>query len=173
MPAQYVGGEWNMVRKDPAAVALRFCLAFPDTYSIGMSSTGLHVLYGILNRREDVYAERAFAPWLDMQERLRAAGVPLCSQETCTPLRDFDVVGFSLQYEMGFTNMLDMLELGGIPLPASERAASDPIIVAGGACAGNPEPMADFVDLFVIGDGEERIHDLADACIALKRRRPR
>ena len=171
-PAQYVGGEWNMVRKDPAAVALRFCLAFPDTYSIGMSSAGMHVLYGILNRREDVYAERAFAPWLDMQERLRAAGLPLCSQETCTPLREFDVVGFSLQYEMGFTNLLDMLELGGIPLLAAERSAQDPIVVAGGSCAGNPEPMADFVDLFVIGDGEERINDLADACIALKRRRP-
>jgi len=170
-PGQYVGGEWNSVRKDPAAVALRFCLAFPDTYSIGMSSAGMQVLYGILNRREDVYAERAFAPWLDMQERLRA-GAPLCSLETCTPLREFDVVGFSLQYEMGFTNMLDMLELGGIPLLASERTAQDPIIVAGGSCAGNPEPVADFVDLFVIGDGEERIHDLADACIALKRHRP-
>jgi len=171
-PGQYVGGEWNMVRKDPAAVSLHFCLAFPDTYAIGMSSAGLHVLYGILNARDDVYAERVFAPWPDMQTRLRSARAPLCSLETATPLRDFDVVGFSLAYEMGFTNLLDMLELGGIPLLASERSAGDPLVVAGGSCACNPEPLADFVDLFVIGDGEERIHDLAAACIALKRKRP-
>ena len=171
-PGQYVGGEWNMVRKDPAGVALRFCLAFPDTYGIGMSSTGLHVLYGILNARDDVYAERAFAPWPDMQARLRSARAPLCSLETATPLCNFDVVGFSLAYEMGFTNLLDMLELGGLQLLASERSARDPLVVAGGSCACNPEPLADFVDLFVIGDGEERIHDLADACIALKRERP-
>ena len=114
----------------------------------------------------------SFAPWPDMQARLRSARAPLCSLETTTPLRDFNVVGFSLAYEMGFTNLLDMLELGGIPLLASERSARDPLVVAGGSCACNPEPLADFVDLFVIGDGEERIHDLADACIALKRERP-
>jgi len=172
-PGQYVGAEWNMVRKDPARVALRFCLAFPDTYAIGMSHGGLHVLYGILNRREDVYAERAFAPWVDMQARLRLREIPLCSLETCTPLSEFDVVGFSLQYEMGFTNLLDMLELGGIPLLCAERSPDDPIVVAGGPCAFNPEPLADYVDLFVLGEGEERIEDLADACIALKRERPR
>ena len=171
-PGQYVGGEWNMARKDPSAVALRFCLAFPDTYGVGMSHEGLQVLYGVLNARDDVYAERAFAPWGDMEERLRAREIPLCSIETRTPLREFDVIGFSLQYEMCLTNVLNMLELGGIPLLASERRADDPIIVAGGPCAYNPEPMADFVDLFVIGDGEERILDLADACIALKRERP-
>ena len=168
-PAQYVGAEWNMVRKDPAKAALRFCLAFPDTYAIGMSHSGLQILYGILNRREDTYAERAFTPWLDMQERLRAGRLPLCSLETFTPLREFDVVGFSLQYEMGFTNVLDMLELGGIPLRSIERSPDDPVIVAGGPCAFNPEPLADVVDLFVLGDGEERIEDLADAYIALKR----
>ena len=171
-PGQYVGAEWNMVRKDPQAVALRFCLAFPDTYAIGMSHTGLHLLYGILNEREDVYAERAFTPWNDMRERLKRNNLPLCSLETFTPLREFDVVGFSLQYEMGFTNLLDMLDLGGIPLLAAERCTDDPLIVAGGPCAFNPEPMADFVDLFVVGDGEETIQHLADACIALKRERP-
>lgn len=172
MPGQYAGSEWNMVRKDPCRVALRFCLAFPDTYAIGMSHGGMHILYGILNERDDVYAERAFAPWGDMQEKLRAARLPLCSLETFTPLREFDVIGFSLQYEMGYTNLLDMLELGGVPLLASERGPADPLVVAGGPCAFNPEPLADFVDLFVLGDGEERINDLADACIELKRHRP-
>jgi radical SAM family uncharacterized protein len=173
MPAQYVGAEWNMVRKDPARAALRVCIAFPDTYTIGMSCAAVHVLYGVLNRRPDVYAERAFAPWLDMQAQLRAERVPLCSLETFTPLREFDVLGFSLQYEMGFTNLLDMLELGGIPLRAADRAPSDPLIVVGGACAFNPEPVADFIDLAILGDGEERINDLADTCIALKNSPPR
>lgn len=168
-PAQYVGAEWNMTRKDPRAAALRFCLAFPDTYSIGMSYGGLHLLYEILNNRHDVYAERAFAPWMDMEARLRSNNLPLCSVETGTPLHDFDVVGFSLQYEMGYTNLLNMLDLGGIPVLARERGTDAPIIVAGGNCVVNPEPLADFVDLFVIGEGEERILDLADACIALKR----
>ena len=172
MPGQYVGAEWNMVRKDPAKVALRFCFAFPDTYAIGMSHSGLHILYGILNQRDDVYVERAFAPWTDMEERLRAERIPLCSLETFTPLREFDAIGFSLQYEMGFTNVLDMLELGGVPLLASDRGPEDPLIVAGGPCAFNPEPLADFIDLFVIGDGEDRINDLADACIELKRSGP-
>jgi len=172
VPGQYVGAEWNMVRKDPARVGLRFCLAFPDAYSVGMSHTGLQVLYGILNQRQDVYAERAFAPWVDMQDLLRRRAVPLCSLETFTPLRDFDVVGFSLQSELSYTNLLDMLELGGIPLLASERSVADPLVVAGGPCALNPEPLADFVDLFIPGDGEERIQDLADACLALKREPP-
>ena len=173
MPGQYVGAEWNMVRKDPARAALRVCIAFPDTYGIGMSCAGVHVLYGILNRREDVYAERAFTPWTDMQEQLRAEKVPLCSLETFTPLREFDVLGFSLQYEMCYTNMLDMLELGGIPLRAADRSPSDPLVVVGGACAFNAEPVAEFIDLAILGDGEDRINDLADACIALKKSPPR
>jgi len=167
-PAQYVGGEWNMVRKDPAAVALRFCLVFPDTYAVGMSYSGLPILYGTLNERPDVYCERAFAPWTDMQEMLRRRNVPLCSLETFTPLSRFDLVGFSLQYEMTYTNVLDTLELGGIPLLTRDRAPQHPLIVAGGPCTANPEPMGDFVDLFILGDGEERIHDLAAACIAVK-----
>ena len=171
-PAQYVGAEWNMVRKDPADAALRFCMAFPDTYAVGMSHAGLHILYGVLNDRDDVYAERAFAPWTDMQAFQRERGLPLYSLETFTPLRDFDAIGFTLQYEMCYTNVLDMLEMGGIPLLSDERSLDDPLIVAGGPCALNPEPMADVIDLFVLGDGEERINDLADACIALKTERP-
>jgi len=167
-PGQYVGGEWNMVRKDPASVALRFCLVYPDTYAVGMSYDGLHILYGVLNARSDVYAERAFAPWLDMQQQLRLRHIPLCSLETFTPLREFDVIGVSLQYEMTFTNILDILELAGIPLLARDRKPDDPLIVAGGPCALNPEPVADFFDLFVLGEAEDRVSDLADACIQLK-----
>lgn len=168
MPGQYAGGEWNMVRKNPADVSLRFCLVFPDTYAVGMSYDGLRILYGVLNEREDVYAERAFAPWLDMQAQLRRRRIPLCSLETFTPLSEFDVVGISLQYEMTFTNILDLLELGGIPLLARERSVRDPLVVAGGPCALNPEPLADFLDLVVLGEGEERIGQLADACIEVK-----
>ncbi len=172
MPGQYVGAEWNMARKDPARAGLRVCLAFPDTYAVGMSYMGLHILYDILNRRREVYAERAFAPWVDMQELMRETGTPLCSLETFTPLREFDVVGFSLQYEMDYTNVLDMLELGGIPLRASERGPEHPLVVAGGNCAGNPEPLAEFLDLVILGEGEERINDLADACLEMKGARP-
>jgi len=168
-PAQYVGDEWNIVRKSPADVALRVCLVYPDTYSIGMSCTAMHILYGTLNERPDVYAERAFMPWGDMADRLRAEGIPLCSLETYTPLRRFDLVGFSLQYEMTYANVLEIMELGGIPILARDRTESDPIVVAGGPCALNPEPVADFVDLFVLGEAEERIHDLADAYIEMKR----
>ena len=157
-----------MVRKDPDRVGLRFCLVFPDTYAVGMSFDGLHILYGVLNARDDVYAERAFSPWTDMQRQLRHKHIPLCSLETFTPLRDFDAVGISLQYEMTYTNVLDILELGGIPILASDRTPDDPIVVAGGPCALNPEPMADFIDLFVLGESEERISDLATACIELK-----
>jgi radical SAM family uncharacterized protein len=171
-PGQYVGAEWNMVRKDPEDVALRFCLAFPDTYAVGMSYGGLHLLYEILNGREDTYCERAFAPWQDMEAHLRANALPLCSLETFTPLSEFDVVGFSLQYEMGYTNLINMLDLGGIPILSAERSLDDPLIVAGGSCALNPEPLADFIDLFVIGEGEERIHDLAAACARMKGERP-
>jgi len=172
-PGQYVGNEWNMVRKDTEKVALRFCFVYPDTYAVGMSCSALHILYGTLNERPDVYAERAFMPWTDMADRLRARRLPLCSLETYTPLKEFDVIGISLQYEMTYTNVLKVLELGGIPLLSGERSQADPIVVAGGPCALNPEPMAEFVDLFVLGEAEERIHDLADACIEIKRTRPR
>jgi len=162
-PGQNVGGEWNAVRKDHAAVDVTVCLAFPDTYAIGMSHSGLQILYSLLNARPDVAAERAFAPWPDMEQELRRAGLPLYSLETFTPLREFDVVGFSLQYEMGYTNLLTMLDLGGIPLHAADRGPDDPLIIAGGPCALSPEPVAEFVDLFLLGDGEETIQAFVDA----------
>jgi len=163
-PAAYMGGEWNEVRKDHAGVDIRVCLAFPDTYAIGMSHTGLQILYATINRCPDALAERAFAPWADMEEQLRAKDLPLYSLESFTPLHEFDVLGFSLQYEMSFTSVLNMLDLGGIPLRAAERSVGDTLVVAGGGCALNAEPMADYVDLFLPGDGEEAIHDLLDAC---------
>ena len=156
-PAQYAGGEVNEVRKDPRSVEVRVALAFPDTYAIGMSHLGLRILYGILNERPDCYAERAFAPWVDLETELRAAGVPLSSLETHTPLRAFDLLGFSLSYELSNTNLLNMLDLAGIPLLRTERAEDDPLVLAGGDGAASPEPMADFVDLFLIGDGETEV----------------
>ena len=159
-PARYTGGEWNMVRKDPAAVSVRFALALPDVYEVGMSNLGLKILYGVLNDRQDTYAERAYCPWPDMEQAMRETGTPLTSLETQTPLRDFDAVGVSLQYEMTYSNILTMLDLGGIPLTSADRADNDPLIVGGGPCAYNPEPLADFFDCFVIGEGEELIGEL-------------
>jgi len=127
-----------------------------------MSHVGLKILYEILNAREDTAAERAFSPWKDMEELLRSEGRPLCSMESNLPLRDFDIIGFTLQYEMGYTNILNMIDLSGIPLLASERGSSFPLIIGGGPCAFNPEPLADFFDLFVIGDGEEVINEIVD-----------
>jgi radical SAM family uncharacterized protein/radical SAM-linked protein len=162
-PGRYLGNELGVVRKDPAAVELRFALAFPEVYEIAQSHPGLQLLYDLLNRRPDVYAERVYAPWFDLEAVLRQAGHPLVSLETYTPLREFDVVGFSLQYELTYTNVLAMLDLGGIPLRAAERGADDPLVIAGGPCAFNPEPIADFLDAVLLGDGEEAVHDLCDA----------
>ncbi|HJT35886.1 MAG TPA: TIGR03960 family B12-binding radical SAM protein [Pirellulales bacterium] len=153
-PAQYIGGELNAVRKDHRAVKGKLCLAFPDAYSIGMSHHGLQVLYSLMNDRHDWACERAFCPWPDMEEQLRQAEVPLYSLETFTPLADFDVLGFTLQYEISFGNVLTMLDLAGIPLRTADRTLRHPLVVAGGPCAQNPEPLAPFVDLFVTGDGE-------------------
>ena len=161
-PAQYAGGEVNQVLKDPRSVEVRVALAFPDTYAIGMSHLGLRILYGILNERPDCWAERAFAPWTDMERAMRAAGVPLFSLESHTPLRAFDILGFSLSYELSNTNLLAMLDLAGIPLRRRDRAEDDPLVLAGGDGAASPEPMADFVDLFLIGDGEDALPALLD-----------
>ena len=160
-PARYIGGEVNIVRKEPAAVKTRLAFAFPDTYEIGMSYMGLQILYNILNKNDDIYCERVFAPATDMEELMRAEGMPLFTLESFTPVADMDLLGFTLQYEMAFTNVLNMLELGGIPVRAEERMKQDPdcsrwpVVIAGGPCAYNPEPLADFVDVFLIGDGEE------------------
>ncbi len=165
-PGRYLGNEKGAVRKDPAAVSVRFALAFPEVYEIAQSHPGLQILYDLLNRRDDVFAERAYAPWPDMEALLRRHQLALPSLETSTPLSDFDLVGFSLQYELTYTNVLAMLDLGGIPLRAADRADGDPLVVAGGPCAFNPEPLADFLDAVLLGDGEEAIHELCDIAAA-------
>ena len=160
-PARYIGGEWNSIAKERAQV--RFALCFPDVYEIGMSHLGSKILYHVLNSREDTACERVYAPWPDMERALRKADLPLCSLETKRPLASFDIVGFSLLYEMCYTNILAMLDLAGIPLRAAQRGADAPLIVCGGPCACNPEPLAPFMDAVMIGDGEELIGKLVDA----------
>ncbi len=159
-PSRYLGTEVNAVHKD-GQVEVRFVLAFPDTYEVGMSHLGIQILYALLNRLPGVAAERSFAPWPDMEALLRRHNVPLASLESRRPLAAFDVVGFSLQYELSYTNVLNMLELGGIPLLRKDRTEASPLIIAGGPCAFNPAPMADFIDAFVIGEGEEIIVEIA------------
>lgn len=163
-PARYTGGEVNSVRKPPQEVSVRVALAFPDVYEVGMSNLGLRILYWILNSQEHVAVERVFAPAPDMEELMREAGLPLFSLESSLPVNSFDVVGFSLAYEMTYTTVLNMLDLAGIPLFSAERTDSHPIIVAGGHCASDPEPMAAFVDAFAIGEGEEVVLDIVRAC---------
>jgi radical SAM family uncharacterized protein len=168
MPAQYIGGELNSVAKDRRQVRGRVCMAFPDTYALGTSHHGLQVLYSILNEDPQWACERAFTPWLDFESELRRANLPLYSLETFTPLREFDVVGFSLQYEVCYTNVLTMLDLGGIPLHAKDRGPDDPLVIAGGPGAQNPEVLAPFIDVFVIGDGEESLPWLTERWMSLK-----
>jgi radical SAM family uncharacterized protein len=168
MPAQYIGGELNSVVKDHRAVRGRMCLAFPDTYTLGTSHHGLQVLYSIVNNDPQWACERAFTPWLDMEGELRQARLPQYSLETFTPLCDFDVVGFSLQYEVCYTNLLTMLDLGGIPLHGKDRTLEHPLVIAGGPGAQNPEVLAPFVDLFIIGDGEESLPWVMERWMALK-----
>jgi radical SAM family uncharacterized protein/radical SAM-linked protein len=161
-PSRYLGTEWNSVHKDPAEVRIRVALAFPDRYDLGLGNLGLQILYHLLNRQPDVWAERAYAPAPDLEEHLRRRGLPLFSLEGKTPLSDFDAIGFTLQSELTYTNLLNMLDLGGIPLLSAERDARHPLILAGGPGAFNPEPLADFIDAFVVGEGEEVILELAE-----------
>jgi radical SAM family uncharacterized protein len=170
MPAQYTGGEHNSVVKDHRAVRGRLCLTFPDTYSLGTSHHGLQVLYSIMNGDPQWACERAFTPWVDFENALRAAGLPLYGLETFTPLHQFDLLGFSLQYEICYTNVLTMLDLGGVPLHSSERTLEHPLVIAGGPGAQNPEVLAPFIDVFVIGDGEESLPWLMDRWMTLKER---
>lgn len=156
-PGRYVGGEYNAVVKDWDAVSTRVCLAFPDVYDLGMSSYGLAILYDILNALPDVLAERAYMPWVDMLAALRQGHIPLYSLESKRPLAEFDIIGFSLPHELLYTNMLEMLDLAGLPVRSEERDESYPLVIAGGHATFNPQPVADFVDAFVIGDGEEAI----------------
>ncbi|MEW6616079.1 MAG: TIGR03960 family B12-binding radical SAM protein [Thermodesulfobacteriota bacterium] len=159
---RYLGNEVNSVHKDLRGVDLTFALAFPDVYEIGMSYVGFQILYDILNKREDIAAERVYAPWVDMEELLRTKGILLSSLESSLPLKDFNIVGFTLPYELSYTNILNMLDLSGIPFLAKDRDKSWPLIIAGGSCAFNPEPVADFFDAIVLGDGEEVILELCN-----------
>ncbi|HSE98261.1 MAG TPA: TIGR03960 family B12-binding radical SAM protein, partial [Blastocatellia bacterium] len=167
-PARYVGGEWNAILKSLEDAHTRIALCFPDTYEIGMSHLGLKILYGLLNKRDGWAAERVYAPWPDMEARLREREIPLLSLETYTPLSEFDIVGFSLQYELTYTNVLTMLDLGGIPLRTSERTLADPLVIAGGPTVYSCEPIADFIDVFVIGDGEEAFPELVARYMELR-----
>ena len=161
-PARYTGGELNSVIKEKGQVAVRFAFCFPDTYEIGMSHLGMKILYSLLNSREDTWCERVFAPWIDFEAELVQAGIPLYAHESLDPLSEFDIIGFTLQYELSYTNLLNMLRLGGVPLLASERQGLKNLVVAGGPCACNAEPLADFIDLFMLGEGEEVMHELID-----------
>ncbi|MEO1614565.1 MAG: TIGR03960 family B12-binding radical SAM protein [Planctomycetota bacterium] len=167
-PAQYVGGERNIVVKDHRELRGKLAIGFPDAYTIGMSHHGLQVLYSLMNRREDWCAERVFTPWPDMEAKLREHDIPLYSLETFTALRDFDVVGLSLQYEISSPNVLTMIDLGGVALESVERTMADPLLVAGGPCCQNPEPMAEYFDVMVTGDGEPALPEICDHWIRLK-----
>ena len=163
-PARYVGGEYNAVMKDKAQVDLRFAFCFPDTYEIGMSNLGYRILYGVLNEMPGVWCERAFAPWTDMEAELRAAGLPLCALESGDPVGEFDVIGFSVGYEMAYTAMLNMLDLAGLPLRSEDRTALTPLVIAGGTAMYNAEPVADFIDMALIGEGEELLPEVVELC---------
>ncbi|MGC9316628.1 MAG: TIGR03960 family B12-binding radical SAM protein [Armatimonadota bacterium] len=166
-PARYLGGEWNQVVKPASQVDLRVALCYPDTYEVGMSHAGLGILYEVVNRRQRTAAERVFLPWVDAISLMRDEGIPLATLETGTPLSQFDVVGVTLQHELTFTNVLEVLDLGGIPIRTDSRRGPDPLVIGGGPCASNPEPMADFFDALVIGDGEEALDEILDLLLTL------
>ena len=161
-PARYIGGEVNTVNKDPEKVDIRFAMCFPDVYEIGMSHLGMQILYDMFNRREDIYCERVYSPWTDLDKIMREKKIPLFALESQDPVRDFDFFGITLQYEMSYTNILQVLDLAQIPLHAADRTESDPIVIGGGPCAYNPEPLADFFDMFYIGEGETVYFELMD-----------
>lgn len=166
-PGRYVGGEMNSVVKEKREGLLRFAFCFPDTYEVGMSHLGMKILYSLFNERDDIWCERVFAPWVDMEDLMRQHHIPLYGLESGDPLRCFDFIGFTLQYELSYTNVLNMLDLGQIPVRSEDRGEQDPIVVAGGPCACNPEPLADFIDIFFLGEGEEvdlEVMDLYRAC---------
>ena len=167
-PGRYAGGEYGQVIKDRAAVSARFAFCFPDTYEIGMSNLGVRILYHCLNLHERIWCERVYDPWVDMQEKMKEYDLPLTAVESGDPLSVFDFIGFTLQYEMSYTNVLNMLELGRVQIWARERGEHDPLVIGGGPCSYNPEPVADFFDLFNIGEGEEMLPEIVELYIAMR-----
>ena len=161
-PARYIGGEVNAVTKNPDDVQVRFAMCFPDVYEIGMSHLGIQILYDMFNRRDDVWCERVYSPWVDLDKVMREEKIPLFALESQDPVRDFDFLGITIQYEMCYTNILQVLDLSGIPLHAKDRTEEDPIVIGGGPCAYNPEPIAEFFDMFYIGEGETVYNELLD-----------
>ena len=154
-PARYTGGELNEIKKNPEDVRVRVAFCFPDTYEIGMSNLGMRILYGVMNEMEGVWCERVFAPWGDMEDAMRKHSLPLWALESQQPVKDFDMVAFTIGYEMAYSNVLNMMNLAGIPLHSKDRTGLKGIVFAGGVCAYNPEPLADFIDFFSLGEGEE------------------
>ena len=161
-PSRYIGHEYNMVEKDLDTVDIRVAMCFPDVYEIGMSYLGIQILYDMFNRREDTYCERVYSPWPDLDKIMREQRIPLFSMETQSPIRDFDFLGITIQYEMCYTNILQVIDLSGIPLLSKDRTEEDPFVIGGGPCTYNPEPIADFFDMFYIGEGEESYDALLD-----------
>jgi len=161
-PARYIGNEVNMVVKDLDKIDIRFCMCFPDVYEIGMSHLGIQILYDMFNRREDTYCERVYSPWVDLDKIMREKNIPLFALESQDPIKNFDFLGITLQYEMCYTNILQVLELSQIPIYAKDRTEDHPIVIGGGPCSYNPEPIADFFDFFYIGEGETEYGHILD-----------
>ena len=170
-PARYVGGEYNQVIKQKEKIKCRFAFCFPDIYDIGMSNLGMKILYGVLNKRDDTWCERVFAPWSDYEELLRRKKIELYGLESKDSIRNFDIIGFTFQYEISYTNILNMLDLANIPVLASDRKEEFPFVVAGGPCACNVAPLINFIDIFLLGDGEELIDLLVQKYIEFKDRK--
>lgn len=167
-PGRYTGGEYGQIIKDKEKVKARFAFCFPDSYEIGMSNLGVRILYGALNREDDIWCERVYAPWVDMEEKMREHKIPLWAHESGDPISQFDFIGFTLQYEMSYTNILNMLDLAGLPLRAADRTDDMPLVIGGGPCSYNAEPVADFFDLFNIGEGEEMLPEIVRLYIKMK-----
>jgi len=161
-PSRYIGNEWNSIHKSLNNIDIRFAFCFPDTYEIGMSHLGIQILYDMFNRREDTYCERVYSPWVDLDKIMREKNIPLFALESQAPIKEFDFVGITLQYEMCYTNILQVLELSQIPIYAKDRGEDDPFILGGGPCSYNPEPIADFFDFFYIGEGETVYDEVLD-----------
>ena len=167
-PGRYIGGEYNSIYKDKNKVKCRFAFCFPDTYEIGMSNLGVRILYDVLNKDEDIWCERVYAPWMDMKAKMEEYSIPLSAVESGDPLGAFDLIGISLQYELCYTTALAMIKLAGLPLWAKDRGEDSPIIIGGGPCVYNPEPVAEFFDLLNIGEGEEVLLEISRLYIKMK-----